>query len=1467
MRSRQAWAVAAVLALAGFAPAAAARDFDRPASDDPQQQTEPGNVQRQDTPDDPGYDKSEPDDDPADEAAGTSLYEERYDLFGFPSAHTRLTAQYTDPDSPFPPGTPQISGFNAAGAWKLARGRPDVTVAVLDTGIRWDNEGIRRRIALNAGEVPDDDGDGLVMVGDFAGDARVDITKGGRSDALDGQDVIRAFSDGVDDDGNGYVDDIAGWDFHDDDNDPVDSSSYFAAKNHGTGRMNEAAEEGDDDKGGLGVCPRCTIMPLRIWDTFVSDANQFALGMVYATDNGAEVIEGANGSLYHSAFAEAASQYAYDKGVAQVFSGDDLNTGNHNYPANYDHTMLIEGVATDSQGLGEDFGPEAAAFIQALLEPTDFTVGSEVPVRTYFRGANTTQFGGHSSISLEGATGSENTGKAAGAAALVISAARDSGVALRPDETRAILEQTAEDVVPLNTVGLGAPDFAQKGWDEHFGWGRADVGAAVAVAHAGGDAIPPEASIGDPDWYAPLAGATARIRGRAHARHNEDGFTWKLEWGPGVQPAEDEWQDAGGGASGGAPVTDFGELDLGEVREALKGYTPPPDPGSPVFKPGSPHPYTGQFTVRLTVTADDGRAIEGVDRKVLTAIDPTEQRLRDGFPKRMGTGGEAALRYADLDGDNGDELLVPLEDGTLHAYRPDGSELPGWPVTTRTMAQAAAHATTPGLSVLPPAREPLRGPVVGDLTGDGVPEIVTTAGRHVYAWHADGSAVPGFPVRVDLGNCRPEDQRQEDRHRKCGFLAGPALARIEGPDEGLRIVVPGLDGHLYALRADGSAVPGYPVALVDPGETEPMLAESINQPAVGDLDGDDADDIVVATNEVYGATSPSPGTISGAFSQALADLLGNATSTSSRVYAVSGKTGEFIDGWPIKLNGGIQDVLPLIGPGHDAAIFRDGDEPVVVVSTTGGALQTRNADGSRREVMEQGPALNLFESAVVGDLTGGGSPSIVKYQVDLGQAANLLLVGQNFPYSHRIGAFDPGTGTPRPGWPTITDDYQFLSSSTIARVAGGEGATNQVLAGTGLGLLHAYDGSSGDDVAGFPKITGGWLYSPAALAVDGRLAAITREGFLFEWQTDAPRCQDEWPSFRHDPQASGNHDRDGTAPGAPSGLSLTPVGQSATRYRIRFTRPRDDGLCGGPPAGYEATVDGTRVQLEDLTTTGETVSATVTLPPPRAASARATRRTFAVLAVDEVGNRGAPARATYDLPDPGDDSDSGAPSGAGTSAGSTAGTRTSRCRAGNGFRRVGAERRRKGIRLTFSRRVARRVTVDVFQQSIGRRVTGERLVARFAGRTRGITWRGRANRRGRAVRDGYLFARFRMALPGGGADVRRVALRRRGGRFTRMPDFHRPDRCGRVQSFKLERPVFGGRTNRALGISFRLSRSTRVGVTVVRGGKVVRRFATRTRGGDLVHRLRLDATGLPRGTYAVRLRSGTTVLTLRARRV
>src|SRR2546421_5034993 len=485
---------------------------------------------RQDAPDEPGFDRAEPDDASGDYRPGTSVFDENWQLFGFAPATTRSTAIYRaaqpkangDGDPLTRPGNGQISGVRADRAWEVAIpghpeastiGIPDAVIAILDTGIVWQDQELRLRVHLNRGELPlpehadgstcsqyDCNGDGAFNVDDYAEDPRVDASAGpnGIDGVIDAEDLIVTFSNGHDDDGNGYVDDIAGWDFFDDDNDPYDASSYSSAHHHGTGRARDAAAEANNRAGDTGVCPLCQIVALRIWDTFVADSNNWGLATIYAADSGAVATENAIGALANSRFARLATAYAVRKGVAIMAVSSDLNTANHNFPTNYDDTIFVSGIVPDASSASGNV-PGSPFSVPSTPVP----VGLDVPVLSWFRDSSLTQYGAHHHIKMMADTGSYATGQAAGAAGLLASRgillADQIGGRLSANEIKQILTMTAEDVDLPNTIGLGFPDPAQPGWDQHFGYGRVDLEAAVKAVAA--RAVPPPGSIQNPPRF------------------------------------------------------------------------------------------------------------------------------------------------------------------------------------------------------------------------------------------------------------------------------------------------------------------------------------------------------------------------------------------------------------------------------------------------------------------------------------------------------------------------------------------------------------------------------------------------------------------------------------------------------------------------------------------------------------------------------------------------------------------------------------------------------------------------------------------------------------------------------------------------------------------------------------------------------------------------------------------------------
>ena len=240
------------------------------------------------------------------------------------------------PTSRSPCSTPASSGTTAA-RWSTCAARRASTRASCRRPRHDRDHAARGRRQLRGlrCRTYDANGDGVFNVVDYACDARVQPRPGARRsasgprDLLDPQDVLIAFTDGADDDGNGYVDDIVGWDFLDDDNDPYDDVQY----GHGTGEARDSTAEADNG-GDLGTCPNCMVIHLRVGDSFVADVNRFAQAVIYAADNG---VAGRAGGARHAQQLDASrarpSSTPTTTASPVIASAADEAAQHHNWPS------------------------------------------------------------------------------------------------------------------------------------------------------------------------------------------------------------------------------------------------------------------------------------------------------------------------------------------------------------------------------------------------------------------------------------------------------------------------------------------------------------------------------------------------------------------------------------------------------------------------------------------------------------------------------------------------------------------------------------------------------------------------------------------------------------------------------------------------------------------------------------------------------------------------------------------------------------------------------------------------------------------------------------------------------------------------------------------------------------------------------------------------------------------------------
>jgi subtilisin family serine protease len=245
----------------------------------------------------------------------------------------------------------------------------------------------------------------------------------------------------LDDDGNGFIDDVHGWNFALNNN--VVADDY----GHGTHVAGIAAAQINNAIGIAGMAGGATIMPVKVFfppPNVLGTYEDLIRAMVYATDNGARVINMSLGATSYSLGEEAAVEYAWDHGVVVVAAAGNTGHNTYHYPAAHRNAIAV--AATDASDNRAGFS----------------TYGDFVDVAAPGSGVySTLMSGGYGSMSGT----SMATPHVAGLAALLFS--------LNPRLTNAQVRALIE----TNTDDLGSA-----GWDPYFGSGRINARRALAAA-------------------------------------------------------------------------------------------------------------------------------------------------------------------------------------------------------------------------------------------------------------------------------------------------------------------------------------------------------------------------------------------------------------------------------------------------------------------------------------------------------------------------------------------------------------------------------------------------------------------------------------------------------------------------------------------------------------------------------------------------------------------------------------------------------------------------------------------------------------------------------------------------------------------------------------------------------------------------------------------------------------------------
>jgi subtilisin family serine protease len=345
--------------------------------------------------------------------------------------------------------------IDAPEAWDIETGTPDIVIAIIDTGIDDTHPDLETKIWTNPDEIPDN---------------------------------------GIDDDNNGYIDDVNGWDCFYNDSNPDDGYG------HGTFCAGIAAAATNNNIGIAGVSWNCRFMPVKIINRNGEFSDSVtAMGIVYAADNDADVISMSFTFLDTSLLLDAVN-YAYGEGAFLCAAAGNQNSPVEHYPAAYANVTAVAATTqNDTRCTPDDWGEGSGSNYGNWI---DIAAPGNLIYSTMPTYHVTMNDAGYQQNYTAASGTSASCPTVAGVAALLLS----KNPLLTPDEVKILL---CENVDPYNST-------------EYIGTGRLNAQKALIALNQ-----PP---LADFTWTPPTPHAQQPVIFDASTSQDPEGTIILYEW-------------------------------------------------------------------------------------------------------------------------------------------------------------------------------------------------------------------------------------------------------------------------------------------------------------------------------------------------------------------------------------------------------------------------------------------------------------------------------------------------------------------------------------------------------------------------------------------------------------------------------------------------------------------------------------------------------------------------------------------------------------------------------------------------------------------------------------------------------------------------------------------------------------------------------------------------------------------------